>query len=206
MTPISLTSLFYANRGNISDKWEQYLAIYDAELRPWQQRGVSLLEIGVQNGGSMQVWAKYFGPDSNLIGLDIDERILQLDHPENVELLVVDATDSAQLSAALGDRTFDIILDDGSHFSSDISNSFRHLFSRLAPGGKYIIEDLHCSYWAEFGGGLRAQGSAIEFIKNLVDLVNFHHLEPGADLGDRLGDELQHQLRTRLRCCYRASC
>jgi GT2 family glycosyltransferase/SAM-dependent methyltransferase len=198
MTPISLTSLFYANRGNISDKWEQYLAIYDAELRPWQQRGVSLLEIGVQNGGSMQVWAKYFGPDSNLIGLDIDERILQLDHPENVELLVVDATDSAQLSAALGDRTFDIILDDGSHFSSDISNSFRHLFSRLAPGGKYIIEDLHCSYWAEFGGGLRAQGSAIEFIKNLVDLVNFHHLEPGADLGDRLGDELQHQLRTRL--------
>lgn len=198
MTAAPLSSLFYANQGNISDKWEQYLAVYEAELKPWHGKSVSLLEIGVQNGGSMQVWAGYFGPGSQLVGIDIDDRIADLAHAPNVELRVADGTKPDQLYAAIGARTFDIIIDDGSHFSSDIANSFRLLFSRLNPGGRYFVEDLHCSYWDRFGGGLRRPESAIEFLKNLVDVLHVDHLEPTAHLDLDVSDELMLELRMGL--------
>ena len=196
MPAAPLTSLFFANRGNISDKWEQYLAVYDAELRPWYQQRVSLLEIGVQNGGSMQVWSQYFDPASVLVGLDIDERIASLDPAPNVELFVADGTDPTQLFGAIGDHTFDIIIDDGSHFSSDIANSFRLLFTRLNPGGRYFLEDLHCSYWPRFGGGLRRPDSAIEFLKQLVDVLHYDHLEDLDELRADVDDELLLALRS----------
>jgi hypothetical protein len=61
MISAPLSTLFYENRGNISDKWEQYLAVYETELGAFRSKTISLLEVGVQNGGSMQVWASYFG-------------------------------------------------------------------------------------------------------------------------------------------------
>jgi SAM-dependent methyltransferase len=196
--PPSLTDIFYQNRGNISDKWEQYLAIYDSELQGWQGKQVSLLEIGVQNGGSMQVWAEYFAPDSDLIGLDIDARILDLKHPGNVSLCVADATVEDDLARALGDRTFDVIIDDGSHHSDHIRASFCHLFSRLNKGGRYVVEDLHCAYWPKLGGGLRSNSSAIEFFKSLIDIVNFDHLTDPESLGLEIDEELLFLLRTGL--------
>src|SRR5260370_4561015 len=36
-------------------------------------------------------------------------------------------------------------------------------------------EDLHTSYWAEFGGGLRREGTFIEFSKGLVDALHAWH-------------------------------
>jgi hypothetical protein len=196
--PPSLTDIFYQNRGNISDKWEQYLAIYDCELQRWKGKRVSLLEIGVQNGGSMQVWAEYFAPDSELIGLDIDSRILDLKHPGNVSLFVVDATIENDLQRTLGDRTFDIIIDDGSHHSDHIRRSFCHLFARLNMGGRYVVEDLHCAYWPELGGGLRSNGSAVEFFKSLVEVINFDHLSDPELLGLEIDEELLFSLRTGL--------
>jgi hypothetical protein len=196
--PPSLTEIFYQNRGNISDKWEQYLAIYDYEFQSWKGTQVSLLEIGVQNGGSMQVWAEYFAPDSALIGLDVDPRILDLKHPVNVSVYVADATSENDLRRTLGDRTFDLIIDDGSHHSDHIRRSFCHLFARLNMGGRYVVEDLHCSYWPELGGGLRANGSAIEFFKSLVEVINFDHLADPELLGLEIDEDLLFSLRTGL--------
>jgi GT2 family glycosyltransferase len=184
MTSATLSTLFYANRGNISDKWEQYLAIYEAELGAFRGRPIALLEVGVQNGGSMQVWSKYFDPLSTFVGLDIDERIRNLDRASNVELFVADATDASQIEQAIGNRAFDIIIDDGSHFSGDIIATLRLLFCRLRPGGRYFIEDLHCAYWKGYGGGLGDSKSAVEYLKSLVDVLHVDHLEEPAQWND----------------------
>jgi hypothetical protein len=194
----TITALFYDNRDNLSDKWEQYLAVYDAELRPWRNKRVSLLEIGVQNGGSMQLWSQYFAPSSAFIGLDIDERILELTHPENVSLKVADASDPVALDAALGDTTFDVIIDDGSHRSEHIIRSFQLLFGRLRPGGRYFIEDLHCAYWSAYGGGLTRPTSAIEYLKQLIDVVHADHIEGDEQLTIDATDELLTALRRGL--------
>jgi hypothetical protein len=136
-----------------------------------------MLEIGVQNGGSLEIWAQYFEHARVLVGCDIDEacRTLSFDDPR-IQVLVGDITDS-RVQAELADHSpqFDVIIDDGSHHSRDIISAFVAMFPRLAEDGVYVIEDLHCSYYSSFGGGLFAERSALSFLKRLVDVVNAAH-------------------------------
>jgi len=57
--------------------------------------------------------------------------------------------DLERLRKELGSEKFDIIVDDGSHINDHMRKSLMHLFPHVAPGGVYIIEDLHasCSNW-----------------------------------------------------------
>jgi hypothetical protein len=67
----------------------------------------------------------------------------------------------------------DIILDDGSHFMSDIRLSLKYLFPHLNYGGIYVIEDLQTSYWKTFGGGINSKNNFYNFVRELVD--DMHH-------------------------------
>jgi hypothetical protein len=44
-----------------------------------------------------------------------------------------------------------------------------------------MVEDVHTSYWPEFGGGLRSSGSFIEFAKRLVDELHAYHVREWGD-------------------------
>jgi O-antigen biosynthesis protein len=178
---LPLSSIFIKHAGNLSDKWEHYLAIYDAEMARFRNAGrpITLLEIGVQNGGSLQVFARYLPKGSSILGIDVDPACAELSLGPNIRIAIVDAGDSAALDAALGNERFDIILDDGSHQSDQIITALRTCFDRLRPGGLYIIEDLHASYWAAFGGGFRRENAAVESLKALVDALNVDHIEGG---------------------------
>jgi len=175
--------LFFAHRGKLVDKWEQYLGIYGQELGSLAAAGkpLRLLEIGVQNGGSLELWADFLPAGSTIVGLDIDPRIgeLAFENPE-ISAFVADATDAAAIDRAVGDRRFDIIIDDGSHLCRDVCATFELLYPRLEPGGRYIIEDLHCSYYPGHGGSLRGPGSSVEHLKGLVDALNADHLPEGS--------------------------
>lgn len=182
---------FMDHRGNLIDKWEHYLGIYDCELAPFVAAGapVSLLEIGVQNGGSLQLWRDYLPEGSRIVGLDINPDCATLPGMDGIEVHVVDGTDRAQIDAVLGDAMFDIVIDDGSHRSGDVVKTYQALFHRLRGGGKLFIEDLHASYWADYGGGFRTPGSAMEFLKGLVDGLNSDHFR---ETGDVANAELDH--------------
>jgi len=43
--------------GKVSDKWDSYLPIYDRLFGPRKDDAIGLLEIGVQNGGSLEIWS-----------------------------------------------------------------------------------------------------------------------------------------------------
>ena len=178
----SLLSLFLEHAGNISDKLEHYLAIYEAELAPFRDAGrpISLLEIGVQNGGSLQIFAKYLPEGSNILGLDVDTACAKLSLGANIRVAIADASVPPSLEAALGDELFDLILDDGSHRSDQIITAVRTCFDHLKPGGLYIVEDLHASYWTSHGGGFQRSDSAIEHLKALVDALNIDHIPSDA--------------------------
>jgi SAM-dependent methyltransferase len=177
-----LSDVFLAHRGHVSDKWEQYLAIYEAELAPFLAAGkpVRLLEIGVQNGGSLQIWRSYLPPGSGIVGIDIDLACAKLALGEGISVLIGDAGDPATLDRLLGDAVFDIIVDDGSHRSEHIIAAFESCWRRVAPGGLFIAEDLHCSYFDSHGGGFRNPDAAIEHFKALADAVNADHFEADA--------------------------
>jgi SAM-dependent methyltransferase len=156
---------------------------------------VSLLEIGVQNGGSLEIWHKLLPLRSRVVGLDLDERCRELKFSEGIELYIGDATGEAFINGALGEAGFDIIIDDGSHRSKDVIASFELLFRRLKPGGLYIVEDLHASYWPAFGGGFRAEGSSIEWAKTLVDAINADHIKSTSKLRSDELARLRHSTR-----------
>jgi len=174
----SLASLYLNRRnGNVSDKWSLYLSEYDRLFETYSPKAVNLLEIGVQNGGSLDVWADYFARGSNIVGCDINPLCSSLKfESDKVKLVVGDVNNVDTLNAVFAlVPVFDIVIDDGSHTSSDIIQSFCALFGQVNDGGLYVVEDLHCSYWQRFGGGLYHPHSAYAFFKALVDVCNHEH-------------------------------
>jgi hypothetical protein len=178
-----LAKLFFEHRGYVTDKWEHYLQIYEAVLAGRTSAGqpLRLLEIGVQNGGSLQIWSKYLSRDSIIVGIDIDPACAKLSMPENVQIEIGDARDPFALQSMLGKARFDVIIDDGTHRCGDIIPTFLACFDRLDWGGFYIIEDLHCSNFASHGGGFRNDRTAVEWFKGFTDCLNSDHFEPDAD-------------------------
>lgn len=93
---------------------------------------------------------------------------------------------------------FDIIIDDGSHTSPDINQTLLKYFPVLKPDGVYIIEDLHCSYWPAYGGGLENPSSPIELLKVLIDSINMSHWYNKEEHGE-LNDPLTLIFANRIR-------
>ncbi|MFT3928219.1 MAG: glycosyltransferase [Myxococcales bacterium] len=177
MTAETIEELHTRHEGKVSDKWDIYLREYQRLMAPIEKAPLSLLEIGVQNGGSLELWAKRFPNARHIIGCDIDPACaaLTFDDPR-IKVIVIDAnTDEAQRRIAQYSESFDVIIDDGSHTSGDIVRSFARYFPMLNDGGLYVIEDLHCSYRSDFEGGLHYPFSSMAFLKRLADVVNHEH-------------------------------
>lgn len=174
---ISMIDLYNNHKGKVSDKWSLYLDIYENILSEFQNKPINLLEIGVQNGGSLEIWAKYFTNLQCLIGCDIDEKCNELKFDYSTIAIVtgdINLPDTQHKKAEKAD-SFDIIIDDGSHVSGDIIRAFIHFFPKLKENGIYVIEDLHCSYWKGFQGGLFNRFSSMAFFKRLLDMLNEEH-------------------------------
>lgn len=184
----SLEQLYKGHRGKVSDKWSSYLPEYDRLFAPYRDRPVRLLEIGVQNGGSLEIWSRYFANAKKIIGCDVDQACANLRYDDSrISVIIGDAnSDEVLASVAREASALDIIIDDGSHRSGDVVKSFSHYFPLLTNGGLYVIEDLHCSYWRRFGGGLYEAFSSVTFLKRLADVVNHEHWGVAASRRDLL--------------------
>jgi SAM-dependent methyltransferase len=172
----SFPDVFRRHRGKVSDKWSSYLPIYERLLAPFRRQPISLLEIGIQNGGSLEIYAEYFSRYEKLVGCDISKKCAELSYGRDTFVVVGDCNADETLSrvTSVCDR-YDIIIDDGSHKSKDIIRSFLKYFPLLKSGGVFIIEDLHASYWRFFEGGLYYTKSSMSFLKLLADVVNEEH-------------------------------
>lgn len=173
----NLAELYASHQGKVSDKWTVYLNVYEELFRSYRSSRLRLLEIGIQNGGSLEIWSRYFRNATVLVGCDINVACTQLKYGDpRIHVVVADAnTDEAERAIAGHSSRFDLIIDDGSHRSSDIIRSFVRYFPRLAQGGIFVVEDLHCSYWQEFEGGLVDPWSSMSFLKRLADVINHEH-------------------------------
>ncbi|TIO62497.1 MAG: glycosyltransferase [Mesorhizobium sp.] len=165
------------HEAKVSDKWSIYLDEYDRILSKYRNSPVRILEVGVQNGGSLEIWSRYFPQAELILGCDINQNcgLLHFDDAR-VDVIVGDANlEDTQRRILKRSAKFDIIIDDGSHKSSDIIRTFALYFKSIEDGGVFIVEDLHASYWQEFEGGLYDPLSSISFFKRLLDLINHEH-------------------------------
>jgi hypothetical protein len=172
--------LFFANDGRVVHKWIHFLPVYDRYIAPYAGSAPVMLEIGVSQGGSIEMWRKVLGADATIFGIDINPDCIGLvDAPNQVRIGSQD--DAAFLGGVLAETgPLDIVLDDGSHIGRHQIASFRAIWPQVKPGGLYMIEDLHTSYWTGYEeGGMRKPGTGIEFVKSLIDDQHaWYHDEP----------------------------
>lgn len=113
--------------------------VYWDLFKPLLNKPINFLEIGIYEGGSLEMFQQML-PQAMIYGIDI------LPRPEamNKEIFtrVLDQGDAAgleELAKEAGD--FDIIIDDGSHFTELTKTSFYALWPHLKKDGIYVIED-----------------------------------------------------------------
>ncbi|MES2878237.1 MAG: class I SAM-dependent methyltransferase [Pseudomonadota bacterium] len=190
----SLKQLYRLHNGKVSIKWEYYLSEYDRIFSKIRDQPVRILEIGVQNGGSLEIWGKYFEKGEAFIGCDINHRCSMLEYEDDrISVVIGDVNnESIQREIIKKATSFDVVVDDGSHVSSDIIKSFLNYFEYLDVGGIYIIEDMHASYWQEYQGGLYFPYSSMSFFKRMADIINHKSWKTSKSIDKYLEKIFQH--------------
>jgi cephalosporin hydroxylase len=165
-----LGRLFFGHRGRVMQKWVHYLDLYDEYLDRFRGKPIRFLEIGVNRGGSLQMWREYFGPGALIYGIDVNPECAELADPPT-QVRIGSQADPDFLRSVIDEMgPPDVIIDDGSHVARHQQVSFETLFPLLAAGGIYVIEDMHTAYWrGEWEGGYKRRGTAVELVKELID-------------------------------------
>lgn len=167
-----LEDYFYNNTGNHITKWTHYFSIYDRYFKKYKGKPIVFLEIGVFQGGSLQMWKSYFGDKAQIYGIDIDPRCKDFE-AENISIFIGSQNDRKFLKGIKAQiPKADIILDDGGHFMRGQRISFEELFDHVKEDGIYMVEDCHTSYWPGWGGGYLRKGTFIEYSKKIIDKMH----------------------------------
>lgn len=154
----------------LSLKHSSYFHVYETLLSRFVGRPFTFVEIGVLNGGSLTMWRRYFGPQARIVGIDMNPAA-QRWRDAGFEIFIGDQADPqfwAELAAKLG--PVDVLLDDGGHTNVQQITTVGHALPMVRDGGLVIVEDVHCSYFTEFGNP--SSHSFISYAKRLIDQVN----------------------------------
>ena len=157
-----------------------YQRYYYPIFKEYEHSKVRLLEIGVADGSSMNVWNKYFTRAEHIYGIGYTN--FQTEYKQEVDekntIYKGDQSDRIFLKQFVKDSggRFDIIIDDGSHVPSHIKTSFEELWESVKSNGYYIIEDIETSYWGKtssiYGYSLMNETSIVEYFKDKIDSIN----------------------------------
>lgn len=173
-----------------TDKWHGhwYAQHYGAHLEVLRQQPITLLEIGIggyedpkAGGASLRMWRDYF-PNATIHGLDYYDKSSHAE--ERIKVYQGSQVDPVTIAKIITDCPggFDVIIDDGSHRSEHVITTLNMLWPSVKQGGWYIVEDLQTAYWPIYGGAAHAtaQLSSLEFLKSLVDCLNWEEVpRPG---------------------------
>lgn len=170
-----LEKYFTENTGRLIHKWKHYFEIYDRHFSRFRGTDVHVVEFGVSQGGSLQMWKEYFGPDCKIFGVDINPHCKKLEE-DQIQIFIGDQEDRKFLKT-LAERIprIDILVDDGGHTMKQQINTFEELFTHINENGVYLCEDLCTSYWRDWGGGYKRRGTFIEYSKQFIDYINAWH-------------------------------
>lgn len=197
-----------------------YTEKYFDILKDLQDQSFNMMEIGVggyksklQGGQSLAVWRDFF-PKAQITGVDIFEKSMDLG--ERVQIHQGSQVDPDFLNEVRQKRgPFLVMLDDGSHLNEHVIETFGYLYSELADGGFYIVEDVQTAFFPSFKGTINpddpnASNSVyffadvqqnIEERKDIFNIRRFHNIvsleKSTVNQGQGFDAQLEHLL-TRL--------
>jgi len=194
---MDLKEYWLNNTGKKITKWTHYFWVYDRHFAALRDKPIKMLEIGVLNGGSLEMWKKYFYPDSTIVGIDITPNCKNFEDVENnVHVRIGDQSDPEFLQSLVDEfGEFDLVLDDGSHHVAHVNKTFQFLYPKIAKDGVYFIEDTHAAYWNSHGGSIDHPDSINNVAKTMIDKLNADHTK-----GQIAPDFFTHE--TKCMSCY----
>jgi len=155
-------------------KWSNYFEVYELHLSKFRGKKVNLLEIGINGGGSLQMWKWYFGQKAKIYGIDIDAS--KLFDEAKIKTFQCDQADRDQLKEVIGRMpTLDIVIDDGGHTMEQQISAFEVIYPMMSDNGIYICEDTHTSFFEEYGGGAKSKRTFMAVIKKYIDQLSANH-------------------------------
>lgn len=128
----------FTRYGSDKNSAHSYGPFYEELLEPIREKVTSVLEVGIASGASLRAWRDWF-PNALIVGLDHHADLFA---EPRIECVRANSLVREQVDAVLGDRTFDLIVDDGGHWLEEQLPTWENLFHRVRPGGWYVVEDL----------------------------------------------------------------
>ena len=143
----------------------------------WSTLILTFVEVGILDGGSLEIWKKFFHPDSRIIGIDFNPECKKFEK-NGIEVFIGDQSDEKfwdDFYNKIG--KVDILLDDGGHTNMQQIITTLKSIPNINDDGILMVEDTHASYMTEFGNP--GKYSFINFSKKLIDDVNFKYPKLG---------------------------
>jgi len=187
---------FFDNVNHSSDKWVPYFEIYERHLNMYRGKPVNLIEVGVQKGGSLEMWSDYFGGSANITGIDIDPECTNLKYDaNNINVVIGDQGSGEFWDQFLSSykNPIDIFIDDGGHTMDQQILTFEKVFAKMPIGSIYICEDCHTSYMPHNGGGYGVKSSFINYAKGYIDVIHenwINELDTALEHKKKIGKDL----------------
>ena len=138
---------------NNNTRGHGFAKFYETQLAILKNKPINVLEIGSYAGASAAAFSKYFY-NSKIFCFDINISNFKYSS-NNINVYGLDIRNEKKVLKILdvifrenGFEKFDIIIDDGSHYLSDILFSLNLFFKFVNKGGTYVIEDFkHPNYY-----------------------------------------------------------
>lgn len=173
----------YGNRSTSKHRsTRQLLCLYEQILPSYQFTAKKVVEIGVNRGGSIIAWQRFF-PNAVIYGADIRNKALNnIRGIDRVVPFQIDQSKPEDLARLASEGPFDVFIDDGSHIWSHQIAAFETFWPSISPGGLFVMEDTATSYplWLDTEGKKRVsvryndqELSTMEYFKCLLDHINF---------------------------------
>lgn len=152
-----------------SSKYSTYFDVYDHLFKPYKNKKIIFLEIGISSGGSLFMWRNFFGKNARIIGIDLnpDAKIFE---KYGFEIYIGSQKDKKflkEVQKKIG--KIDILLDDGGHTYEQQIITTESFIDNINDGGIIVIEDTHSSYLDGFGS---SKFTFVNYVKGLIDKIN----------------------------------
>jgi len=124
-------------------KWENALTAYQRHLSAMANQPIKLVEIGVQSGGSIQMWQAVLGAQCHVYGIDINAGVNQFADAMTTLTIGDQADHTMWANFYQSTGPVDALIDDGGHEPHQMLITLQDSFDHITPGGALIIEDIH---------------------------------------------------------------
>ena len=171
----SFTYKTFLNQKYRSLKHSNFFYVYDEIFKKFFGKKITLVEVGVTNGGSLFMWKEIFGNDARIIGIDFNPSAKRWEK-YGFEIYIGNQSDNNFWEKFYSNvDNIDILIDDGGHTNDQQIVTLGETNDKINDDGVLIFEDTHSSYMKEFGNP--SKYSFINFCFQLANIQNEKILE-----------------------------